>query len=73
VNGGPLKGAIAIAAWAAAAALMITQEGLYWLSVLAFIATVVAVDGRTSMPRRFEWDLFERDDDDAIEGRSRPL
>jgi hypothetical protein len=72
-NGSLSRAIVGIIAWLVAGALMVGLEGHHWLSVIAFVATMFAFTGRPRLPRRFEWDLFERDDGGAFEGKSRPL
>jgi len=73
-SGQNIRALVAIGAWAGAAALMTWQEGMYWLSVLAFAVTLFPMQRGPLLPRRFEWDLsWSRDDGDVIDGESRPL
>ncbi|MGE5595387.1 MAG: hypothetical protein ACM3S1_05060 [Hyphomicrobiales bacterium] len=53
--------------------MIITDDDwAYALSVAAFLLTSATI-GLTdfSLPKSFEWDLFERDDDEPAEGRVR--
>ncbi len=60
------RGIAAIAWWSLAGVIMIATDGLHWLGVIAFILTATSLGlGGFQVPRRFEWDLFERDDDDG--------
>jgi hypothetical protein len=55
--------------WGIAGAIMLGTEGLYWLSVIAWLLSTISIgigSGGFNFPRRFEWDLFERDDDDRV-------
>jgi hypothetical protein len=73
-NGGMFRALVSMAAWGGLGAIMIVQEDWYWLSILAFVATAIAFSSRPEVPRKFEWDLFESEDDrNVVEGRSRPL
>lgn len=73
-GGGRVRAAAGIVAWAAAGALMVWQEGMYWLSAGAFVATLLPFGGGPFIPRRFEWDLgWRRDSSGVIDGESRPL
>ena len=50
------------AAWAIAGAIMIGAEGYYWLAAVAALASITTFGlGGITLPRRFEWDLFDRD------------
>ena len=61
-------------AWGAAGAVMLATDGNYWLSPIAFlVGSFVFRHGPLTVPRRFEWDLFDRDKDDTIEGQWRSV
>jgi hypothetical protein len=60
------RGIAAIIWWAGAGTIMVATEDWYWLSAIAFILTATSLGfGGFRFPRRLEWDLFERDDDDG--------
>lgn len=58
------RGIAAAVAWLAAGAIMLSTGGWFWLAVIAFFlsASSLGLDG-VRIPRSFEWDLFDRDDD----------
>ena len=65
---------VAAAAWGAAGAVMLITKEYYWLAPIAWVASwFIFRHNPFSMPRRFEWDLFEKEDDGAIEGRWRSV
>ena len=53
---------IAAVAWAIAGVLMLALDGSYWIALIATLASITSFGfGGFNMPRKFEWDLFERD------------
>ncbi len=63
-RGNALRALWATAAWASAGAVMVATDGWHWLSVVAWLLSMVTPGfGGFELPRRFEWDLFDRDDD----------
>lgn len=53
---------IAAVAWAIAGVLMLVLDGSYWISLIATLASITSFGlGGFNMPRKFEWDLFDRD------------
>jgi hypothetical protein len=66
---GENRGIAAIVWWGIAGAIMISTEDWFWLSVPAWLLTAASIGiarGGFNLPRRFEWDLFERDDDGTV-------
>jgi hypothetical protein len=54
---------VSIAAWGGAGAVMLATQEWYWLSVFAFLFSTVSFGlGGIAIPRRIEWDLFDRDE-----------
>lgn len=55
------RAVIAAVAWAVAGVIMIAAGGYYWLSFIAALAALTTFGlGGFTMPRKFEWDLFDR-------------
>jgi hypothetical protein len=53
---------IAAVAWAIAGVLMLALDGSYWIALIATLASITSFGlGGFNMPRKFEWDLFDRD------------
>ena len=66
---GESRGVAAIVWWGIAGAIMIPTEGWFWLSAIAWILSMASIGiwrGGFAFPHRFEWDLFERDDDGRV-------
>ncbi|MCC7365434.1 MAG: hypothetical protein IT303_13795 [Dehalococcoidia bacterium] len=58
------RGLAAILWWGIAGAIMVIAGGWAWLAVPAFVLSGLSIGvGDFRLPRRFEWDLFDRDDD----------
>jgi hypothetical protein len=61
------RGLAAIVWWALAGGVMLAAAGWYWLCVPAFLLSAASLGfSDFSFPRRFEWDLFEREDDEGF-------
>jgi hypothetical protein len=61
-----VRGVSAILWWGIAGGVMLAADGWYWLAlaVPAFLLSAAALGfSDWGIPRRFEWDLFDRDDD----------
>ncbi len=67
-HGRAARGIQCAIAWGAATAVMLVTSDFYWLSVFAFLLSTFRFGGGISLPRRFEWDLFERDSPTRAEG-----
>ncbi len=53
---------IATVAWAIAGVLMFALDGSYWIALIATLFSITSFGlGGFNMPRKFEWDLFDRD------------
>ena len=67
---GITRGLSAILWWAIAGAIILSTGGDYaWLAVFAFVLTASSIGfggGGFHIPRRFEWDIFDRDDDSRV-------
>ncbi|HKS91844.1 MAG TPA: hypothetical protein VJQ83_07940 [Tepidiformaceae bacterium] len=66
---GVTRGLSAILWWGIAGAIILATGGDYaWLAIFAFVLTASSIGfgGGFSFPRRFEWDLFDRDDDSRV-------
>lgn len=59
------RGIVAAVAWGAVGVLMLAADGFYWTAIFAFIASATSfwMGGGINLPRSFEWDFFDRDDD----------
>ncbi len=58
------RGLIATFAWGAAGLIMLAADGMHWLAIVAFILSATSLGFENFVfPRRFEWDLFDRDED----------
>jgi hypothetical protein len=62
---GIARGISAVIWWGIAGAIILATGGDFaWLTVFAFILSAASIGvGGFHFPRRFEWDLFDRDDD----------
>ncbi len=63
---GQSRGIAAAGWWGIAGTIMLAADDYYWLAVLAWLFSTAAIGighGGFTLPRRFEWDLFERDDE----------
>lgn len=62
---GTARGVSAIIWWAIAGAVILATGGDYaWLTIFAFVLSAGSIGfGGFNFPKRFEWDLFDRDDD----------
>ncbi|MGH8432839.1 MAG: hypothetical protein ACREUF_20820 [Solimonas sp.] len=59
------RGGSAILWWGFAGAIMLIADGWYWLSVPAFLLSASSIGfADFELPRRIDWDLFERDEDE---------
>jgi hypothetical protein len=66
-GGGIARGLSMLVWWGAAGAIMLSLDGWYWLAVIAFILSATSIGfSDFSFPRKFEWDLFDRDKDDDV-------
>jgi hypothetical protein len=64
---GIARGLSSIVWWGAAGAIMLALDGWYWLAVIAFILSATSIGfSDFNFPRKFEWDLFDRDGDDDV-------
>lgn len=71
-RGSRVRGLATLLWWGIAGLVMIAASGWYWLSVLAFLLSAMALGaGDLQFPTRLEWDLFERDEDTPQEGETR--
>lgn len=60
------RGVAAAGWWGAAGILMLAADGWHWLAIVAFVLTAGSIGfGDFQVPRRIEWDFFERDDSEA--------
>jgi len=58
------RGLAAMLWWGIAGFVMIAADGWYWLAIIAFLLSAASIGiSDFRIPRRIEWDLFERDDD----------
>ena len=63
---GQSRGIAAAFWWALAGVVMLAAGDYYWLAIFAWLLSTAAIGiglGGFQLPRHFEWDLFERDDD----------
>jgi hypothetical protein len=66
---GESRGIAAVIWWGIAGAIMIPTQDWFWLSAIAWLLSTASIGiwrGGFALPRRFEWDLFERDDDGRV-------
>jgi hypothetical protein len=57
------KGAAAMIWWSIAAAIILAADGLYWLTVIAWLLGGASMGFRDwNFPRRIEWDILDSDD-----------
>lgn len=63
-RGSAARGLAAMLWWSLAGIVTIVAGGWYWLSVIAFVLSAASIGiSEFRIPRKIEWDLFERDDD----------
>jgi len=63
-RGAATRGLAAMLWWGIAGFVMIAAGGWYWLSIIAFGLSAASIGiSEFRIPRKIEWDLFERDDD----------
>lgn len=63
-RGSGARGLAAMLWWGIAGFVMIAAGGWYWLSIVAFVLSAASIGiSEFRIPRKIEWDLFERDDD----------
>ncbi|MEX0781180.1 MAG: hypothetical protein WD557_00910 [Dehalococcoidia bacterium] len=59
------RGGSAVVWWGLAGGIMLAADGWYWLSIPAFLLSASSIGfGDFEIPRRIDWDFFDRDDDD---------
>lgn len=56
------RGGTTVLWWSAAGAIMVATEGWHWLAVIAWLLSTASLGfGGFRIPKRVEWDLFEKD------------
>jgi len=62
---GAVRGLATMLWWGIAGLVMIAANGWYWLSIIAFLLSAIALGaGDIQVPKRLEWDLFDRDEEE---------
>ncbi|MGI8926910.1 MAG: hypothetical protein ACR2HN_09735 [Tepidiformaceae bacterium] len=62
-----IRGLTAVLWWGIAGTIMLAADGWFWLAVIAFLLSAASFGFQDfHLPRRLEWDLFDRDDDATV-------
>lgn len=59
---GALRNTLVLALWAAATAIILAVDGMYWLSAVAWLLGAIPLGLPRAFPRTIEWDILERGD-----------